>query len=480
MLLRLAVPRAAQKPLAAQLAARGQKRVETWFDTPERALGRAGLRLSIVRRVRGWRLRLQTPTALLEVPAPSAVPLPAALGPEWAESLGALIAETPLEPQFTAELKRVTAGQVGVSVTLETGTLATETAKLPVSALVVEGPEALAAKTALALAAEHDLRLDPEPLPARGTRLVTDAPPPVMRAGPGLSGHPSLDDAVILLLRACLTQFTANWQAFFTGDAVNAIHQMRVAMRRLRSVLGLFARHLPAPEFAGFRAEAKHIAATMGEARNWDVFTALLKSGPGQIFGAEPGFAELYAQCAEQRAQGYQAVEALLTSQGPTLFVLALEEFLARRGWRGALPPESLPSLAAPATGFATLQLTRLHRKVRKRGKHLRHLPAAARHLLRIELKKLRYATDLFGGLYEPKSRVRAYAEAAAALQEELGTLNDLATAQTLLARLGQSSLPAARAAGIVTGWCAHAALAADRPLLKRWQDFLAAKPFAG
>jgi CHAD domain-containing protein len=478
--LRLVVPRAAQKSWAARLAARGQNRLETWFDTPERALSRAGLTLSTLRRGRSWRLRLQTPTALLEVPSPAAIPVPAALGPEWAESLTALMGDARLEPQFTAALKRVTTSQGGVSLTLETGTLTTQTAKLPVSALVIEGPEAQAAKTALALAAEHGLPLDPEPLPQRGARLVTDAPPPVVRAGPGLSGHPSLDDAIILLVRSCLTQFTANWQVFFTGDTVNAIHQMRVAMRRLRSVLGLFARALPAPEFAGFRAEAKHIAATMGEARNWDVFTSLVKAGPGQMFGAEPGFAELYAQCAAQRAQGYQAVSDLLASPRPTLFVLALEEFLARRGWRGTLTPEALPSLAAPATGFATLQLTRLHRKVRKRGRHLRHLPAPARHLLRIELKKLRYAADLFGGLYEPKSRVRVYAEAAANLQEALGTLNDLATAQTLLARLDQSSPQTAHAAGIVTGWCAHAALAADRPLLKRWKEFLATKPFAG
>jgi len=478
--LSLSVPRAAHKPIATLITHRAQRRVEIWFDTPAHTLTKAGLSLSTRKQGRAWRLRLQTQNAELEVPLPSPEPVLAALGPEWSQTLGALVGDIPLAPLFTADLKRNVAAQDDLTLTLLTGRLTAGTNKCPISELVIEGPEPSAAKRALALAIAHGLLLEPASLPARGARLATATPPPVVRAGPGLTGQPSLDDAVVLLIRSCLTQFTSNWPAFFTGDAVNAIHQMRVAMRRLRSVLGLFARVLPAPEFAGFRGQAKSIATTMGEARNWDVFTALIKSGPGVQFGQDHGFITLFAQCAERRAQGYQHVHDLLTSPHPTQFVLALEEFLARRAWRGALTPDSLPSLAAPATEFATHQLTRLHRKVRKRGRHLRHLPMEDKHQLRIELKKLRYAADLFGGLYEPKSRVRAYTEAASALQEELGHLNDLATAQHLLAKLDHSAPAPAFASGIVTGWCAHAALAIDKPLLKRWKDFLSTKPFAG
>jgi CHAD domain-containing protein len=261
---------------------------------------------------------------------------------------------------------------------------------------------------------------------------------------------------------------------------VEAVHQMRVAMRRLRSVLGLFNRAFSAPDFCTFRDEAKRIANLMGEARNWDVFTALLQSGPLTAFPHEPGFVSILNQCADYRAAGYAAVRELLGNPTTTIFLLQTEIFLARHGWRNGLAVEALADLTAPAQNFAAANLTRLHRKVRKAGRHLTRIGAHERHLTRIELKKLRYAADLFGGLFDGRHKIRKHNRAAAELQEELGLLNDLATAQELLARLDGSTPDKARAIGIVLGWCAHAASANDKQLAKRWKNFTETKPFTG
>jgi CHAD domain-containing protein len=300
-----------------------------------------------------------------------------------------------------------------------------------------------------------------------------------VKAGPGLAAETCLDDAVAALTDSCLSQFTANWQVFAQGTEVEAVHQMRVAMRRLRSVLGLFNRSFAAPEFSDFRADAKRIANLMGEARNWDVFIALLHAGPLQAFPHEPGFAAMLGQCADFRAEGYHAVRNLLADPVTTAFLLRAALFLARHGWRNGLPVEALADLSGPAQNFAAANLLRLHRKVRKRGKNLLRLGAHERHLTRIELKKLRYAADLFGGLFEGKAKVRSYNRVAAALQEELGQLNDLATAHELLARLDGGTPDRARAIGIVLGWCAQSAQADDRVLGKRWKEFCETKPFA-
>jgi len=159
--------------------------------------------------------------------------------------------------------------------------------------------------------------------------------------------------------------------------------------------------------------------------------------------------------------------------------VLTVEAFLARHGWRNGVPAEALDTLTAPVLDFATANLLRLHRKVRKRGKHILSLTPHDRHLVRIELKKLRYAADLFGGLFTARNKVKQYAETAAGLQEELGNLNDLATARELLDRLDGSKPDTARAIGIVLGWCAHSALADDAVLEKRWKAFTSTKSFA-
>jgi CHAD domain-containing protein len=160
--------------------------------------------------------------------------------------------------------------------------------------------------------------------------------------------------------------------------------------------------------------------------------------------------------------------------------LLNVKLFLARHGWRNGLPVETLASLAAPARDFAAANLERLHRKVRKRGRHLMRIGPHERHLTRIELKKLRYTADLFGGLFEARGKIRAYNRTAAQLQEELGLLNDLATAQELLARLDGGTPDRARAIGIVLGWCAHATRADGKQLAKRWKAFTEAKPFTG
>ena len=160
-----------------------------------------------------------------------------------------------------------------------------------------------------------------------------------------------------------------------------------------------------------------------------------------------------------------------------TRFLLSAEAFIARRGWRGWLPAETLPRLAEPAKALGAESLERLYRKLRKRGKHLARLSAHERHSVRIDLKKLRYAAEFFGELFEPRQRVRAFNHAAAALQDVLGTLNDMTTAEDLAGRLCGDSPEAAKALGIVLGWTAHAARGEPRAIAAAWKEFRDTKP---
>ena len=72
------------------------------------------------------------------------------------------------------------------------------------------------------------------------------------------------------------------------------------------------------------------------------------------------------------------------------------------------------------------------------------------RHQVRIDAKKLRYAAEGFQGLYGRKAADR-FIKTLKALQDELGALNDIVTAETLMSRLGLTS-EAAFAAGEVVG----------------------------
>ena len=458
---------------------RARRTVHNYYDTADFTLARHHVFLRLSKTRRGQRMELRTPDGDTAADIPGPHPDPAAFGPDWEAKLTEWLGGAALNPVFTTIIRCLTRRAGEVEIGLETGSIAAGEETQPVREITLTGPALALFPFALALTRKFPMPLQADSLGGRGAQLAGAPAPRQVKAGAGLSGTPSLDEAVVALTQSCLSQFLANWPAFYRGDEIGAVHQMRVAMRRLRSVLGLFNRALPAPEIAAFRAEAKRIANVMGEARNWDVFIRLLQDGPAAAFAREPGIAAILGQCRQFRAAGYEAAHALLAAPATSRFVLTVEAFLARHGWRNAVPAEALELLTAPARDFAAANLLRLHRKVRKRGRHLLHLSPEERHLVRIELKKLRYATDLFGGLFDTKGKVKAYAETAAELQEELGHLNDLATARDLLARLDGSRPETARAIGIVLGWCTHAALADNALLEKRWKAFTGSKPFA-
>jgi CHAD domain-containing protein len=109
-------------------------------------------------------------------------------------------------------------------------------------------------------------------------------------------------------------------------------------------------------------------------------------------------------------------------------------------------------------------QLTRRFRKIRKQGKKLARLDARGRHKLRIQAKKVRYASEFFADLFPDKQASRRRAKFLSALervQDFLGDLNDIAVHEdriTAIAnRRGQSSRrrgssKRAFAAGLLTG----------------------------
>jgi CHAD domain-containing protein len=104
----------------------------------------------------------------------------------------------------------------------------------------------------------------------------------------------------------------------------------------------------------------------------------------------------------------------------------------------------------APARAYATHVLDERRKKLMKRGRNLAHLDDAARHDARIEAKKLRYSAEAFGSLFGRKA-VERFVERMKDLQEELGALNDLTIASSLVGRVALSP-EAAFAAGEVAG----------------------------
>jgi triphosphatase len=421
----------------------------------------------------------------IEVPAPSPVPDPTLLRDDVRAEILRVTEGRQLQPFFATDIKRVvrriSVGASEIEAAFDSGFIVFGAQKTPVRELELElktGDPTDLYQFGLSLIEDFPMSLGIMTKAERGVLLSCGAHATAVRAACPALVERTVDQAIDAIISACMAQFVANWPAFEGPDKAEAIHQMRVAMRRLRTALALFNRRFPCAEFGTFRAEARRIASAMGEARDWDVFEGLLRDGLRGAFPSEAGFDALMADASVRREASYANIAGLLGHADTTRFVLSVAAFVARRGWRNALSGDELPHLTGPASGFAAECLERLHRKVRKLGKALRDLPPEGRHEVRIALKNLRYAADFFGDLFGHGGVVRAYSQAAARLQDALGHFNDMVMATDLMRRLDTDDAGPARAAGIFVGWYARGAWTSETGLHDAWRSFRKARPF--
>ncbi|HVH77849.1 MAG TPA: CHAD domain-containing protein, partial [Stellaceae bacterium] len=178
-----------------------------------------------------------------------------------------------------------------------------------------------------------------------------------------------------------------------------------------------------------------------GEARNLDVFASDLLKPARAALPITSEFERL-SQATEQRRRSARAgVIKAISSTHYTEALLALLRWFDSEDWYGA---GSLgETLRAPVHVLAPALLDRCRAKAEARAKDFAKQSAKKRHQLRIALKKLRYAAELFAGLYDPAA-AKQFIQRLKRLQDDLGDANDVAVAGDIV----QSLAPSRRATG--------------------------------
>ena len=105
-------------------------------------------------------------------------------------------------------------------------------------------------------------------------------------------------------MRNCLSHTVLNEAAALKGEDPEGIHQMRVALRRLRSALGLFRDLMPADQYEFLASEVKWLAGELGNARNWDVFLADLLAPVEEALERDKPTEALHRAALASRAKG--------------------------------------------------------------------------------------------------------------------------------------------------------------------------------
>lgn len=202
------------------------------------------------------------------------------------------------------------------------------------------------------------------------------------------------------------------------GQTAEAVHRLRVATRRTLAAIEAFRDLLPPKRTSWFEKRLRRLRRAASDARDLDVLTARLRSGPPRTTAAQRARSRLVAMLSQQRDVSRQPIRDLY------------EELLAA-DWQGRMEGllERISSRSRePLFG----------RYARRRFKPVvmeffsladRKLRSATEiHRLRIEGKKLRYAMEIFSAVFLPRVRGRCQ-DALEQLQETLGEFTDHAAA---------------------------------------------------
>jgi inorganic triphosphatase YgiF len=233
------------------------------------------------------------------------------------------------------------------------------------------------------------------------------------------------------IARNALAQIAANGVVLREADSVEAIHQLRVAVRRLRSAMSTFKAVADDEQAETIKAELKWLAGACDEARDLDVFA----EENAKIADAVLDMSALAPMVDAARARGHSKVSAAVASGRFRGLVLETTAWVETGEWLSAGGKTARERREAPADRFATKALNRRLKRLRKQGADLAKQDDAGRHEARIVSKKLRYSAEAFAPLFDAEA-ARAFIKTLKRLQDHLGALNDAAVAQGLVERL--------------------------------------------
>jgi adenylate cyclase len=235
---------------------------------------------------------------------------------------------------------------------------------------------------------------------------------------------------------------------------------MRVATRRLRAALRLFAPLLPTDFADGFQDDLRHLMAVLGHARDLDVLQAEIAEPVLQALPDEPRLAALIGVITEQRFDARQEATRFLRSPAYGSLVLdvlaTVHAFPAEKLGAGSTANAGDTAdntlLADTLLAFAENRLRRLRKKVRQLATQASIEDPTSLHALRIGIKRLRYALEFFAPLTSAKAMRRMLSHLAK-LQETLGQINDLANAGELLMNCADDDSRLREAVTLIGGW---------------------------
>jgi inorganic triphosphatase YgiF len=391
---------------------------------------------------------------------------------EWEEHLPQALRKK-LQPVFVTDFSRTSRMLLWhgaqIELCMDHGEISTEHRSIPVCELELElksGDPRQLFELAQAILEIVPFELEAVSKAEQGYRLLSGyVGHPVKSVAPELSRTNTLDDMLKKLIWSCLQHFQNNLSGAMGSDDAEYLHQMRVALRRLRVVLRMAEKVRAGKQLAMLSKDVSALCVALGRIREWDVFIAQTVQPMCKRMPGHAGLQALLAASERQRAACYAALRSEAKARELQRLLLRFAIWMngaywLHAGWQHA-------AAAQPAHEFVNRRLQKLAERFARSGQHLNTFDAAQLHALRILAKKLRYSAEFFAALYD-KRKAKAFLAALGKVQEVLGQINDVAVAHRLLDGLAADAALAANALSahgetvvleavtLSRGWIAH------------------------
>ena len=203
------------------------------------------------------------------------------------------------------------------------------------------------------------------------------------------------------------------------------VHQMRVAVRRLRSAIKVFGRAVSSPAVDAADAGLKALAAKLAPTRDWDVFATETATSVAAAFPTEPRLKRLLAAVERRRRACHSELREFLASVEFRRLGIELACLAGVQDWPAIVDELGQAELVVALDDFAARVLDKRLKRLTQIDDELASLEPSALHAIRLRAKRLRYAAEIFAPLYPGKPTPR-FIRRLGRLQDRLGTLNDV------------------------------------------------------
>ena len=212
----------------------------------------------------------------------------------------------------------------------------------------------------------------------------------------------------------------AHHKSACAGDA-EAVHQIRVAITRLRAAVAFFAPIVVDAEWLCLKQEIAWLNGPLGAARDSDV---VIEYARRKRYGT---WAPRYngKQLGERQARDHRRLVRSLRAVRTQRLIAALVHWIRQGPWLERYKRRNDAEALQP---YCAHHLNLWHERLVRKGRHLKTLGASRRHRLRIKVKRFRYMLEALAKSVDlgGQSEWRDLHRPAKRLQRALGDLRDL------------------------------------------------------